>query len=487
MSVPVHSEARILYADDTEAQRYAVAHVLRRAGFEVIEAESGDNALDLVRCRPDLVILDVNLPDLSGIEVCRRIKSGNETSRIPVLHVSATMVSTEARVAGLDGGADAYMVQPIAAEELIATVRALLRVRKAEEAFWESNQQYRQFFEATPLPCLVFNASDFHILAVNSAAVGKYRYSREEFIGMDLHTIVAKKDWELLSAAAEQGQSAASLGLRTHRAKDGSLFDVEITWSPLSLNGREATLVIVEDVTEKRKRETAERNEELQRLLLERVLHAQEDERRRIARELHDEAGQLMTSLLIGLRTLSDAPGLSEAREQAQHLREIASRAIGEVSRLARGLHSSILDDLGFETALRRYTDEFAATNHISVELDLSKGQPGVLPRHEQLNLYRIIQEALTNVARHADASHVRISFEAHAHELQVSIEDDGRGFSSSDAGHVDPTQHLGIEGMRQRAAMMAGSLQVIAAPRKGVDVRVCLPINSQRATKSVA
>src|ERR1700746_3489664 len=94
----------ILHVDDTDAQRYAIARVLRHAGFEVLEARTGQQALDIVKRLPDLVILDVNLPDISGFAVCKQIKANELTARVPVLHLSATMVSTGARVAGLDGG-----------------------------------------------------------------------------------------------------------------------------------------------------------------------------------------------------------------------------------------------------------------------------------------------------------------------------------------------------------------------------------------------
>ena len=164
-------EGTILCADDTEAQRYAVSRVLRRAGFRVIEARTGREALELSCSGPDLIVLDVNLPDINGIEVCRQIKSNESTSRTPVLQVSATLVSTEARVAGLEGGADAYLVQPIDPDELTATIRALLRIRRADEALWQSQMQYRSFFEANPLPCFVFDSHDLAILAVNTAAV----------------------------------------------------------------------------------------------------------------------------------------------------------------------------------------------------------------------------------------------------------------------------------------------------------------------------
>src|SRR5689334_10626324 len=116
------SRPLILYAEDTEAQRYAVSHVLRRGGFEVLEARTGREALQLMERRPDLVVLDVKLPDISGYEVCRQIKNTEATARVPVLHLSAALVTAQARVAGLDGGADGYLVQPVDPEELIATI-----------------------------------------------------------------------------------------------------------------------------------------------------------------------------------------------------------------------------------------------------------------------------------------------------------------------------------------------------------------------------
>ena len=467
-------EATILYADDTEAQRYAVSRVLRRAGFEVVEAVTGRQALELLSTSPDLVVLDVNLPDISGLEVCRRIKSAEATARIPVLQVSASFVNTEARVAGLEGGADAYLVQPIAPEELVATIRALLRVRRAEEQLWQSEQQYRLFFESNPLACWVFDASDLRILAVNATAVEQYGHSREEFMNLTLRDIPAPEELpSVLEVLSKNALPSAPSRIWKHRTRSGKLIQVEMIVAPLKLNGREAGLAIVRDMTLQVELRAAEQKEELRRLLLERVLQVQESERQRIARELHDEAGQLMTSLLVGLRSLCDARRLADAKAQAIRLREIASNAINELGRLARGLHSTILDDLGLETAIRRYADEFSQTHGISVEVEFGDVQLSSFADHEQLNLYRIVQEALTNVARHAHAKRVRIRFSANESGLRVTIQDDGRGFSPGAA--TDPS-HLGIEGMRQRATTIGGTLNVIPEARGGVTVNLFVP-----------
>jgi PAS domain S-box-containing protein len=464
----------ILYADDTEAQRYAVSRVLRNAGFHVLEARTGQQALEMSTNGPDLIVLDVNLPDISGIEVCKRLKADEATARTPVLQVSATLVSTEARVAGLEGGADAYLTQPIEPKELIATVRALLRVRTAEEQLWKSQLQYRSFFEANPLPCCVFDTSGLSILTVNAAAVQHYGYSREEFTAMNLRELsVPDEQAAFLQALGEDASSKHSLRTWKHVTKNGMLIDVDVSWAPLELNGKNVRLAILQDVTERLALQDAQHQEEIRRLLLERVLQVQEDERRKIARELHDEAGQLMTSLLVGLRSVSDARRLAEAKQQAKHLREIASNAINEIGRLARGLHSSVLDDLGIEAAIHRFTDEFAKTHAIRVDLEMTTAQLSEFSRDEQINLYRIVQEALTNVARHAQARCVQIALQSSPSDLEMTIRDDGRGFS----GVVhNSSRHLGIEGMRQRAASLGGMLQITSPADGGTEVRLQIP-----------
>lgn len=469
-------EGTILCADDTEAQRYAVARVLRRAGYRVIEASTGRQALEMTESGPDLVVLDVNLPDMSGIEVCRRIKSNEATARTPVLQVSATFVSTEARVAGLEGGADAYLVQPIEPDELTATVRALLRVRRADESLWKSQMQYRSFFEANPLPCWVFDTSTFAILTGNTAAVQYYGYSKEEFATLTLHDLFSLEEQNALpSFLSGTASPQSSMQTWKHRTKNGRSADVEMSWAPLELNGRNVRLVIVQDITERLELHAAEKKEEIRRLLLERVLQVQEDERRRIARELHDEAGQLMTSLLVGLRSLTDARRLADAKKQAKHLREIASGAINELGRLARGLHSSVLDDLGFEAAIRRYTDEFAKAYPIEIALEIDGMEFSGFKQDDQIHLYRIVQEALTNVARHSQASEVSVHFHRHAAELELSIRDNGKGLKVRNEND-SPSRHLGIEGMRQRAAILRGTLNAASHPDGGVEIHLRIP-----------
>lgn len=123
----------VLVVDDNETTRYVISHTLKRAGFEVMEAVDGGQALEMAKLKPDLITLDVKLPDINGLEVCKRIKSNAELSSIPVVHMSATFVQSNEMAHALESGADGYMTHPVEDIVLIATVRAFLRARQAEK------------------------------------------------------------------------------------------------------------------------------------------------------------------------------------------------------------------------------------------------------------------------------------------------------------------------------------------------------------------
>lgn len=147
--MPKQQPVRILHVDDDEANRYVHTRMLQRAGFNVTEASTGKQALQLVaEIVPDLIVLDVKLPDIHGFEVCRKIKADPNTASIPVLHLSASFIQMEDKAEALEGGADGYLTQPVESRELIATVNALLRMRQAEETATAAATQWQITFEA---------------------------------------------------------------------------------------------------------------------------------------------------------------------------------------------------------------------------------------------------------------------------------------------------------------------------------------------------
>lgn len=472
--------ATILNVNDNEAHRYSFSRILQQAGFAVKEAKTGEEALRLAAEVPDVIILDVKLPDMDGFEVCRHIKEGAATAHIPVLQVSAFFTSTSARVTGLESGADAYLAQPVEPEELVAIVRTLLRTRQAEDALRESEQRLRMAQLAANIASWDWDLT-----------TGRVFWPQElyQVAGLDRSLPPSRETWmEHIfpedRGRAEQQLAEALNSQQTHIRLEyrfrGS--DNVVRW--INRLGRiyrdeqgkpVRVLGIIGDVTERKLGEESRRDEELRRQLLEHVLSAQEEERRRVARELHDEAGQLLTSLLVGLRTLCGARTLTEAKNQAQHLREITAQAIEGVGRLARGLHASVLDELGLAAALARYAGDYSRVHGIAVELDTGILESLPVPSTVQTGLFRIIQEALTNVAKHSGAKRVSVTFKSLADSMQVSVQDNGKGFLvARPAGNA--SNHLGLQGMRERAAILGGELKMHSAPGEGTTVTVVVP-----------
>jgi PAS domain S-box-containing protein len=250
--------ATILVVEDERATRAALAYVLKRAGFAVREAESAAEAVSRLEDRPDLILLDVGLPDADGYAFCRRLKDDPATASVPVLLLSGLGARSEERVHGFDCGADGYLAKPAEKAELVAQVKALLRLRRVEESLRESERRYRELFDANPQPMWVTELGSMRFLAVNAAAIAKYGYPREEFLALTAADIRPSEDVPaLLQSMKSPSVSMQSRGVWRHRMKDGSIREVEVSTRDVDYDGRAARLVLAVDVTEKRRAEQA--------------------------------------------------------------------------------------------------------------------------------------------------------------------------------------------------------------------------------------
>ena len=216
----------------------------------------------------------------------------------------------------------------------------------------------------------------------------------------------------------------------------------------------------------------ADQARRVQRDALRRVVQALEEERRRLARELHDETGQALASILLGLKTLEEASDVAELGDRVATLRARVVETLQDVRRLAVELRPAALDDFGLEPALERLVSGFAEQTGLKVELE-SRLQDDRLPQEVETVLYRIVQEALTNIVKHAHADRVSIVVTQRADSVGAIVEDDGRGF--------DPDQEtdggIGLLGMRERVALLDGALTIESAEGKGTTLVVEVPL----------
>jgi signal transduction histidine kinase len=211
-------------------------------------------------------------------------------------------------------------------------------------------------------------------------------------------------------------------------------------------------------------------SERVARDALRRVMSAQELERRRLARELHDETGQALTSILLGLKTLEDVGSAEELAESTSRLRELVVTTLQDVRRLAVELRPKALDDFGLVPALERLVETFREQTGIEVDLEPRLGEER-LPSDVETTLYRITQEALTNVVKHAHAKRVSIVLTRRDGSISAVIEDDGQGFEDGGSGNG-----LGLLGMRERVGLVDGRLTVESSPGAGTTLSIEVP-----------
>jgi len=209
--------------------------------------------------------------------------------------------------------------------------------------------------------------------------------------------------------------------------------------------------------------------------LLSRVHHAQEGERARLARDLHDDVGQQLTAVLVALRTIEDAGSLEQARDHARAVRQIASGAMESTRRLARGLSSHDLTDLGLVPMVERLCDEMLTPTGIRCTLTCNIPAGVRLAPAVESEVYRIIQEAVTNMQRHAQATSAAVRLSLNQDSLSVNLEDDGVGFDASGPAR-EPESGIGLKGMRERVRLLDGTMRIRSSPGVGTSITVVVP-----------
>jgi signal transduction histidine kinase len=363
--------AKILVVDDNPVARMNLVYLLRGDGYDVAEAATGNDGRRLAReWRPDMILLDVMLPDANGKELCQELKSAPGLSPLFVVLISSIDVSGEGQAVGLDAGADGYIARPIGNRELRSRIQALLRLQQAEAALRQAQGQLEER------------------VSERTAA---------------------------LSAANER--------LRTLSA---------------------------------------------------RLLEVQETERRYVARELHDEIGQLLTGLKLTLELAE--PGASEStrprlRESITLVEELMSRA----RQLSLNLRPQMLDDLGLIPALEFHFKRFTEQTGLQVQFQHSPMDRRLSPEIET-GLFRIAQEALTNAARHARVTELRVRLWKDAHVCRLQVQDHGAGFDVPAA--LAAYRSHGLAGMSERTVLLGGELTVESAPGQGTCLTLEIPLN---------
>ncbi len=346
-------------------------------------------------------------------------------------------------------------------------LKARAEAEAASRALQVSETKYRGLFETAGEGVIVLDKSQ-RIVECNVAAGVLLRRSPEMLRDAALRDILPRDVASALSAAAFHPDAAAS-AIRL-QAPDGGDVWVEAICTPF-VEGEELAQVVLRDVTEQKRRQAGLETYAAH------ILRAQEEERQRIAQELHDETVQSLIVLCRKLdhRKLNPVASTSAGEILREAHAEVES-IVESVRGFARGLRPPILDDLGLTPAIDKLLDELTSRSAIEGSLVVN-GPDQRLPADIELALFRIAQEAVHNVERHSDASHVKISLEYGPQTTQLAIADDGKGFVSPlPSDDLANERKLGLIGMQERARIVGGKLTIRSVLREGTSIVVEIP-----------
>jgi PAS domain S-box-containing protein len=346
-------------------------------------------------------------------------------------------------------------------DEAVMVFDVITKRKQAEEALRASEANYRSLFESASDAIIVADAQGRY-LDVNAAACRLFGATREELLNHSLHDLAAEEAPEYAPLIARLISGEVSKAECRSRHRNGSLFSCECSTTTLP-DGR--LLTIVRDITERKKAE-----EELRRPSG-RLFTLEDDERRRLARELHDSTAQLLAALLMNLSIVSESIEVLNQRAEAALAESaaLAQQCLREIRTLSYILHPPDLDELGLESALSRYIEGFTQRSGIGVELTLSAGL-GRFPQAMETAVFRVVQECLTNIHRHSGSSTARLRLTRGPSNLVLEVEDAGQGI------HDAAPSGVGIASMRERVRQVNGWLEVTSG-HGGTIVTATIPL----------
>jgi PAS domain S-box-containing protein len=455
------SSMSILIVDDEPAGRETLAALLVTQGYQLAFAANGIEALQQAAAiQPDLILLDVMMPQLDGFEVCRRIRADAVLAEVPIILLTALDDRT-ARLRGIESGADDFVSKPFDRIELRARVQTIMRLNRYRRLLIERAKLAR-VIEFAPDGLLIIDQAGLIVLANPAIVQMLDARSPAELLGQHITSILSpdQRDPCRASLARVLAGSGAVRVESTLASPSRPYVPIEMHIGYLSWNDQPAVQIIARDITERRQAELLE------------------EERRLIAYELHDGLAQMVISTHQHLQAFAarHRPRAQPTRTELDRVLDLARRSVTEIRRVIAGLRPTALDDFGLATALQMHVAALQADGWQINYYD-SLGARRLPPTIETV-LYRVVQEALTNVRKHAQTTRVTVLLACDEQRLRLEVQDWGCGFEPAHVlAHVGLGERIGLRGMRERVALLGGHWSVQSSPGNGTLVLAEIPL----------
>jgi PAS domain S-box-containing protein len=481
------SNQRILVVEDDPAVADLIVRYLKRSGYGVAACvASGEEALvEAARSRPDLALMDIGLRgDLDGVQTAERLQA-----RFDVPVVFLTGLADDATIKRSHGAeAFGYLLKPFRPDDLKTSIDLALNKHQVESKL----RQIEHWFTAAIRSvgeAIVTTDETARVTFLNPVAEALTGWTLGEAVGQPLDTIFHPKDDSLAVDDAARRVSArentsASSRETTLLSRKGRTIPIECSASPIRNDQGEivGSVLVFRDVTERRQGEANLKNSREQlRSLAAHLERVREDERTRIAREVHDELGQLLTGLKMDLAWIEKRlPAINEEAirqplsNKTTSMLGLLDQMVKTVRKISAELRPGVLDDLGLLPAMEWQARDWQVRTGIECIVDSNVSEDAV-PPDRGTALFRIFQETLTNVARHAQATRVRARLSLEKGWLAMEINDNGRGITEEEQRY---TKSFGLIGMKERAIMLGGQVRIQGAAGQGTSVQVRIPIS---------
>ncbi len=473
----------ILIVEDELIVAHSIQMRLELHGYAIDGmAKSGEEALQLLESViPDLILMDIRLSgEIDGIDAAERIRRDHQ---IPVIFLTAysdDQTLARAKITEPFG----YIIKPFETRELVNNIEIALYRQKMNTALQASEARFRGLFENAVIGLVLLDHED-SVVETNRAITELLGYDNKKELleSVSLETLVH-------ASSAQAGPDLEPRLGTTHprielsvRRPDGTdrLLQITSTEIPKAPQSPPYTALFVEDITDLRQFERDLQDRQLAlRALFVNEEAIREHERTSLSRDIHDVLGQMLTAHKMDLHWMKSRGLAGEAESTVNEMLEHMDEMIQFVKRVCSELRDSVLDDFGFDVALDEHLKRFEERSKTRVEMRNSCGE-FTLDRDKAVSLLRIIQEALTNITRHAKASTVTVACRREHDRMIWTIDDDGVGF---DATAGETSSSLGIVGMNERAAAWNGQVDISSAPGRGTSVRVEVPIDREESAR---
>lgn len=483
----------ILIVDDLEYNLILLQSIMKKTDANIIRASSGSEALEKTRgVELALAIIDVMMPLMSGYELAIKLNEERIDEKVPVIFLTAQDGNETEIFKGYDSGAIDYIIKPLNNEILISKINVFLdlfnqkqtiirnmaslkvfadELVKMNDALKKSEAKYRSYIDNAPDGIFITDETG-KFIEVNDAACTMTGYSKSELLTRSLSDIVQKKQTAAGQNFFENLLNAGKIKTNLRcLPKNGS----KRWWAFEAVKLSEARfLCFTFDITDQKRTEL-----ELQRSigqlhnLTQNIEKVREEERVAISRELHDELGQALTAVKIDLELIKHGMADSESISKINKVSELVRETINTVQRLTAQLRPQIIEDIGLEAAIEWYTSEFAQRNKIDVLLHIESGIS--ISQKASLAVFRIMQESLTNISRHARASQINIWLRKTGDKIHFTISDNGIGIPEN---KIKSGKSFGILGMKERAASLGGTFKIYRANENGTEIKIIFPLN---------